>query len=957
MDYKVEEHEDGSRTIWISDTEQKHRLSILVGYTIYPNSSLLEMTIKPLNKTPIASSFLFWSNPAVHCDSSYQVIFPSSVQYVAGHFKNEITSWPIADSRINNYDFAGIDVSWWKNTHVPVSFFAWNVKDDYYGGYDFNKNAGTVYVGNHHISPGLKYWTDGNNPAGFRINQGLTDNSGRYIELMTGFYTDNQPDLSWLQPYETKLGTKVWFPVRNLEGLKYANRNGAINLEVTDDRIIKVRLNTTSPHKDASLVLKIVNDQILLQKSISISPSEPFNADIPLPLGLTEEALEITLIDRNGNILIYYKPSEHYPEEHKKPETLKPFPSPEEVKTIEELYLIGLRLNQFYNANVDPMPYYNEALKRDSGEYRINTQLGLLSIKDHNWVKAEKYLRKAVERITMNYTRPKDCEALYYLALALRAQNSLDEAYDYFYRASWSNAWHTASYYQLAEIDCMRGDYLVALDHLDRSIITNSDNLQALNLKAIVFRKLNDLVSAKKQAQSILETFKIDHQALNELYLVNKECGDEQLATKNLEELTLVMRDQVQSYLELATSYSNCGFYEEALELLSRLEKKGSEFPMVYYYIGYFYSKLDEPDKALQYYKKASQMPHMYCFPFRAEEVNILKDAMAINPADARAPYYLGNLLYEHQPEQAITEWEKSSQLDNSFYIVHRNLGLAYKEIKKDFPKALVSLENAVALNKEDPRLLFEVDVLYELNKFSPLKKYEFLKKNFATVKKRSDALLRLATRAVEFGEYDEAINLLTTNKINELEGAQERQDAFLNAHLLRSLEYMKKMNYEKALKDLETASAYPIGLYGRARYAQFNYIMGLIQKKSGNGAVADTLFQKALAININSEGRDREYLYYRGMALNMLGRTEESRKLFNDMLEIALNRRNESESFSVYGEVLTRELQIASNHFLAGLAYEGLGEKEKAKVEFTNVLKINPGHVWSKVHLESINN
>ncbi len=49
----------------------------------------------------------------------------------------------------------------------------------------------------------------------------------------------------------------------------------------------------------------------------------------------------------------------------------------------------------------------------------------------------------SVDRITANYTRPKDCQALYYLGLAQRALGKTDEAYENFYRATWDSAWIT----------------------------------------------------------------------------------------------------------------------------------------------------------------------------------------------------------------------------------------------------------------------------------------------------------------------------------------------------------------------------------------------------------------------------------------------------------------------------------------------------------------------------------
>lgn len=955
MDYKIDENANGSKTIWISTLDEFHRMSILVGYTIYPNSSVVEMTIHPLNKTAISNSFLFWSVPAVHCDSAYQVIFPPSVKYVTYHGKRDMTTWPVADSRFNNYDFTGEDISWWKNTHVPSSFFAWDPREDYFGGYDHNKKAGTVWIGNHYVSPGMKYWADGNNASGVRINNGLTDSDGRYIEMMAGFYTDNQPDYSWLQPYETKLGTMTWFPVRELDGLKFANLNGALNIEVSPEKLVKVRVNTTSPHKNAVLFLKTIKGETLFKKTIVISPAEPFKVDLPAAVGLSEDDLDISLTDSDGKLLLAFRPSEHHSPSYPKPEPLKAFGPPEEMKSVEELYLAGLRLNQFYNASIDPMPYYNEALKRDPGDSRVNTQLGILCIKDFKWTQAERYLRIAAERVTSNYTRPKDCESLYYLGVALRAQDKNDEAYDYFYRASWALAWHSASYYQLAEIDCQRGDFLTALDHLNRSISTNADNPKALNLKAIALRRLNKIEDAREILISTLKTYKIDHQAMNEFYLSDLQSGKNEQASADLHILISEMRDNTQSYLELATYYSNCGFYKEATDLLSRLENKGSTFPMIYYYLGYFNGKLGDNNKALSYYQKASKMPATYCFPFRAEEILILENAMEVNPSDARAPYYLGDLLFEHQPERAIALWEKSVQLDGTFYIVHRNLGLAYRDIQKDYKKALISMNKASACNSNDPRLLVEVDGLNELNKVSAQEKYEFLKARSATAKKRSDALLRLATRTVEYGRFDEAINILTTNNIRESEGARELQNAYLNAFTLRGLESLKKGKYEKALKDIETAQAYPVGLVGRGRTVQFNYLIAMIYKRTGRAIEANDLLNKTMNAVINSEGADREYLYYQGLAMKESGKSEESRQLFQKMLDDVQNKDGGNSFFTQFEGGQTRESRVALNHYLAGLAYEGLGDKARAKAEYSETLKINPGHIWSKVHMESL--
>jgi len=59
-------------------------------------------------------------------------------------------------------------------------------------------------VANHHIAPGKKQWTWGNHAFGQAWDRNLTDEDGPYIELMSGVYTDNQPDFSFLHPGETR---------------------------------------------------------------------------------------------------------------------------------------------------------------------------------------------------------------------------------------------------------------------------------------------------------------------------------------------------------------------------------------------------------------------------------------------------------------------------------------------------------------------------------------------------------------------------------------------------------------------------------------------------------------------------------------------------------------------------------------------------------------------------------
>lgn len=945
MDYTIEEHADGSATVWLSYVEQMHRLRILLGYTIFPGSSTVEMTIRPYNPTPNVCSFLFWANPSVHVDSTYQVIFPPSVEYVTQHHKSEMTTWPIADRRYNRYDYTGKDISLWKNTGVPSSFFSWNPQEDFFGGYDHGKQAGTAWIGNHHTSPGMKYWADGNNPAGRMINDGLTDNDGQYIELMAGAYTDNQPDYSWLQPYESKNETMTWYPIRMLSGLKEANKNAALNLTAEAGGKVSAMINTTRLYNKARVVLTYDGTEIH-SETIKISPALPYVKELSLSAPVDEKKLKLALYDASGEAVIAYQPAP--PPGNPMPESLKSPAPPEEMGSVEELYLTGLRLNQFHNASIDPYPYYFEALKRDPEDYRVNTQLGILYLQRKMFEEAEKHLQTADGRITMRYTRPASSEGLYYLGLVQRKLGKRKEAYDHLYAAAWNAGWHTQSYHQLAEMDCENGDLGKALDHIDRALSTNINHMKGLGLKVTLLRKLNRLDEAEALALKVLQTDRLDYQSRNELALIYRLQKKNRKAAEILNELDVIMQDHVQSYLEFSTNYANCGFFEEAREVLERLEAKGNTYPMLYYYLGYYSARLDDLRRSSDYFDQARTMPHNYCFPFRDESITVLNAALQYNEADAKALYYLGNLYYEQQPEKAISLWEESRNTDSTFYIVLRNLAWAARENEHNPEKAAALYGQAFTSNREDSRLMYEYDMVLANAGEQPKVRYErIFAGNRHVSAQHSSTYLREIELLIFLGKYDEVAQIIATTQFVESEGSRTFRDVYHNTWILKSLQDYAAGNYAAALDDIRKAIDFPIGRWGSERRAQMYYLSGLYQEKLGRSNDARADFEKAVAELVDGT----EYHYEKGLAWEKLGEPAKAREQYAALMELA-NRRGDRDAFRSFEAGSAGSAQRAQNLYLRGLAQMGMGRKAEADKQFADALQQNPAHLWANFRL-----
>lgn len=958
VDHTLQENPDGSKTIWIGEIELRHRMKWLIGLTLYPDKSYIEATVKLFNRTPFVHSFLYFANVAVHANENYQVIFPPSTEYATYHGKNQFSRWPISTSVFNDVDYTrGVDASWWKNHPSPTSWFCWNCEVDFFGGYDHGKQAGVVHVADHHAVPGKKLWEFANGPEGRMWDKILTETDGPYIELMAGAYSDNQPDYSWIQPYEAKTWKQYWYPIRQMGGIKNANLDAALNLEVDSNRTARISLNSTSEFADARVVVK-AGEKMLYEQNLDLSPEKPFVGKVSLPAGVKEEDLRVTLFSSAGKEIIAYSPVK--PKTSPMPEPVKPPQAPKDVKTVEELYLAGLRLQQFYSPALEPYPYYEEALKRDPSNSRVNTALGILYCKRGMFQEAEDKLNVALARITRDYTSPKDGEAFYYLGVALSAHGKYDAAYDAFYKATWSYAWQAAGYYQLAQLACRKGDYARALDLIDRSISANALNTKAVNLKAAVLRRLGRFEEAGQLAASVLPTDPLDFLAGNELYLVRSNMGTVSEAERELNTLNVKMRGAIQSYLETAVDYGNWGLWEEAIGILSRLEDPEEPgikvYPMVYYYLGYFWEMEGDGERSAKYYRLGSKIPADYCFPFRLESIEVLRRAIQNDPRDARTRYYLGNLLYDLQPENAIRAWEASRDLDAALPTVHRNLGFAYARVENNLPKAIASMEKAVACDKKDPRLLYELDLLYEAAGMSPQKRLERLESNQETVLQRDDAVQQQIILYVLLGQYDEAIDMLRHRHFHVWEGGGGIHDVYVSAHLLRGQQHFKSKRYREARQDYEAALEYPANLevgrpYRAPRDSEIYYLIATAFEALGEAAQARAFYEKSVAEQPDLS----EMLYFQALAFRKLGQEAQAASIFAGLVEAGekeLAAAGDMDYFAKFGEKRSEAARTAHAHYLMGLGYLGQGKRAEAKAEFERAIERNVNHLGARTQL-----
>ncbi len=880
VDCTIEENADGSVTVWVSEMERMFHQKGMAGFTLRPGCAFLEIKGVLYNRTDVPQTFLWWANPAVAVNDHYRSVFPPDINAVFDHGKRAVSSFPIATGTYYKMDYsAGVDIANYKNIFVPTSYMGVNSKYDFEGGYEFDTQAGMLHVASHHVSPGKKQWTWGNGDFGRAWDRCLTDDDGPYIELMAGVYTENQPDFTWLMPYEEKEFTQYFLPYRELGVVKNATKDLLMNIEGQENGKVKVKVFATSSQK-VSIVLRNNDGQLCFNEEVALTPEKVWEKEIDVN-GAPLCDLKMDFIKESRVVMSW----EAEPDEIRAiPDAAEAALLPEQIKTVEQLYLTGLHLEQYRHATYSPVDYYEEGLRRDPDDVRCNNALGLWYIRKGRFDIAEKYLEKAVKILQKRNPNPYDGEPIYNLGLALKYQGRFDEAYNRFYKSTWNGAWQDAGYFACAQIDCRRGNYEEALYDVNRSLLRNWHNAKARALKAAILIKMGKEEEAKKLCTESLE---IDPFNYGCLFLLGET-----------EKMVELMHGNAHNYDELALDFCDAGLWDYAEKVWSIAKENGSTTPMTHYYLGWAYRQSGDCENAVKAFKVGAAGCPDFVFPNRLEAVLALRAALEVNPEDAYANHYLGNLFYDkRQYDLAQGYWERAAELNPEFPTTWRNLALVYYNKRNNPEKAVEAMEKAFSLDETDSRVLMELDQLYKKLQRSHAERLAFLKKYPELIQRRDDLVLEEITLLNQTGNYEEAKKKLDGHQFHPWEGGEGKVPMqYQTARVELAKEAMAEARYADAIALLEECLEYPhhLGegkLYG-AQENDFYYLLGLCHRVLGEEEKAIECFEQATlgptepaaAMYYNDAKPDK--IFYAGLAWRALGNENKARSYFNRLVD-----------------------------------------------------------------------
>ena len=753
-------------------------------------------------------------------------------------------------------------------------------------------------------------------------------------------------------------------PYRELGVVKNASSELLMNLE-TEGEECRLKLFATSAQQGLRIVVRQAG-VIRFEEIGSLSPEQVF--DRLIPINDLHEA-EVIIYDTNGRKKLSWKAE---PEIIKAvPEAAKPALAPEEIKTNEELYLTGLHLEQYRHATYCPTDYYREALRRDNGDARCNNAMGLWLIRKGEFAQAEPYLRNAIARLTEKNPNPYDGEAFYNLGLALKFQGKDDEAYDSFYKSCWNAAWQDAGYYSLAQISVSRSNWEEALEEIEKSLLHNWHNLRGRHLKAIILRHLEQKEEALAWIEDSLKTDAFNFGCLFEKYLITR---DETV----LIQLRNLMKRGAPDYEALVLDYTSAGRFDEALAVAElAIAQPAGEQTLLHYYKSWCLIRLGKTAEAQIAIATAEKEPADYCFPNALEAIEALQCVVDFAGKAPKALYYLGNLWYDKRRyPTAIAAWERSSREDETFPTVWRNLSLAYFNKMNRPDEAVALLEKAFRLDHTDARVLMELDQLYKRLNRPHIERLCFLEQHIDIVMTRDDLYLEYVTLLNQTGQYREAIRRIDQRKFHPWEGGEGKVPAqYQLARLELAKELIIRKKYDDALALIDECYIYPTHLgEGKLPGAQendFNYYKAYILQQQGRPEEAHSLFvkassgnsQPAAAMYYNDQKPDK--IFYQGLAYRKLGEEEKARSRFNQLItygEEHLFDRFKMDYFAVslpdlliWEDDMDKKNRIHCNYLMA-LGHLGLGNRTKAEHFFDIAASMDNNHQGVQIHRKLMN-
>jgi len=601
VDYIIKEYEDGSVACIVGALDLPSRTRWNVEIRLYPDKAFLETHVTWENSSDLPVTYYHWMNAAARASGNLEFIYPGNARI--GH-NGEIGAFPIDNNR---------DISFYeKNNFGPYkSYHVLNAYSNFFGGYWHDDDFGFGHESTYDDKPGKKIWIWGLSDQGMIWEDLLTDDDGQYVEYQAGKLFNQASEGSTFTPFKHReflphdqdRMTERWFPLKGTGGIDAASAYGVIKAE-RKGRTTNLSLSALQPIDDTLFVLS--GDKFIIKQPIQLLPLDLIQLAFQLD---PSEHFEVIV----GDHLLTYSsdPSDLYVDRPLKSET------PFNWDAAYGIFLKGLEAEKqrkylnAYNA-------YLECLKLNPSFLPAINRLALSYFRMGQYQSCRNWVLKALAIDTY------DAEANYIYGLACEQLNDEADAKSGFSIATQHTAYRVPAYNALARMYLNEGNLRQALHYCHESLLQNTSNSPALEMKALIHR-------FKGQEEELKETLS----RLEEIDATSVFVGNEREVLTGIDHLAELITNELphESYMELAMTYLKYGDRIQALKVLGKIE----DYPIAGLWMAYLYN-----DKTLLKHHLSNNIDMV--FPHRIETLHVLESLMSMS--DHWKLKYMAGLIY-----------------------------------------------------------------------------------------------------------------------------------------------------------------------------------------------------------------------------------------------------------------------------------------------------------------------
>ncbi len=919
-------HSDGSATVVLSHVDHFFRDKMFLQVTLHPGKAYIELTTRLYNKNLLPNRYLIWTNAGVAASEGSRFIYPMTK--TIGHVSSALSTWPVIE---------GVDLSWNKNNINMLGVFGLDIYDNFMSIYDYKADYGTICYTNRLLARGEKTWTFGSGLTAYRQAENYTDHDGIYMETQSGrFIWDG--NYEFIDPGKADGWTEYWLGAGKLGGLTTATRDVAVNFDIPTQRPGVAKLAVTPTGAFPGAVHEVYSDrQEIWSETKDLTFGEVFHAEVPLGQDTSGKVLELKIASREGDVLLNHKfyPDGSHPEASYASDSIPRKFGPLHTLHVEEAYQLGLGHEKFGQTS-DAERAYKAALAKDPLFSPAHLRLGLLALDRFEWRDAARHFEQVLER------DPTNGDAHYFLGIVDAEMGRYTDARRHYYRILPSSDKFRRRDYVLGLLDLKDDNQSEALKKLAAAAALTPQDVSVRQAYAYLLRKEGDLAEARDETKAILELDPTNAFALAEQMFQAE--APESRHSEDLDLLDRVCARHPQGYLELATEYFQLSAWREASQVLTHgldiTAKEGQPpYPLLLYYRAYAATRLGDKQAAGRLIDQARQEDlQLEIFPFRSEDVEILKTAMDIEPRDANARALLGDLFYSrNRREDAIELWRAAVQADSHNFSALRNLGLATLVEGKQ-AEGLGLLTRAARARPDHFATTLLVANMNARRGHTEEARGACTKA--LQLQPHSDQVVqKLAALEAQMGNYSRALEIIEAHKFQATHLSYSLLHLYRGVRLMLALQAARKSQFAEALADVGSATRPPSSLgvddFAAVKSSRLFMYEALLHQAAGDSAAAHAAWQaaaKTLDDDIEGEG------LFRAIGLYKQGQAQKAQGWFKEFVSVNEQRKTDN----------AINLRLHA-YDVAGVYAAMQGDDAVARQNFKKALEIDQSYLYAR--------